>query len=56
MNVEPKQILKKDSLILKKKGKSSRNEKKKEWEDLEGQENVRSKMKMTLGIKTKYKV
>ena len=28
---------------------------KKQWEDLDRQEKVRSKMKMTLGIKTKKK-
>ena len=57
MNVEPKQIIKKDSLISKKKEKKAQEiRKKKQWKDLQRHENVRSKMKMTLEIKTKLKV
>ena len=57
MNVEPKQIIKKDSLISKKKEKKAQEiRKKKQRKDLQRHENVRSKMKMTLEIKTKQKV
>ena len=53
MNVEWKQILKKDSLISKRKAESSKNEKKNQWKDLERQENIRGKIKVTLPIKSK---
>ena len=52
MNVEPNQILKKDSLILKTKERKLKEGEKMQLEDLEGQEYVGGKMKMTLGIKT----
>ena len=53
MNVEPKEILKKDSIISKTKKESSRNKEKKQWKDLQRHENVRGRIKVTLGIKTK---
>ena len=53
MNVEPNQILKKDSLILKRKDRKLKESEKMQLEDLEGKKYVRSKMKMTLEIKTK---
>ena len=48
MNVEPKQIIKKQ--FYRKRKKSSRSEDSR-CEDLERQKNVRSKIKVTLGIK-----
>ena len=53
MNVEPKQILKKASLIENQRKESSRNQNKKQWKDLERHENVRGNMKVTLGKKSK---
>ena len=53
MNAEPKEILKKDSIISKTKKESSRNKEEKQWKDLQRHENVRGKIKVTLGIKTK---
>ena len=50
MNVEPKQIIKKVSLISKTKKESSRNEKTM-GKFGETRKNVRSKIKVTLGIK-----
>ena len=52
MNIEPKQILKKDSLISKSKRIKLRKWEKKQKKDLERQENVSSKMKLKLEIKT----
>ena len=51
VNVDPKQILKKDSLYRKRKKESSRNEKK-AMERFRETKNMRCKTKVTLGIKT----
>ena len=50
VNVDPKQILKKDSLYRKRKEESSRNQKK-AMERFEETKNVSCKTKVTLGIK-----
>ena len=48
VNVEPKQILRKSSLISKMKKRKLKKEKRKQWKDLERHENVRGKMKVAL--------
>ena len=55
VNVEPKQILKKkkQSDIENERKKAQEIRKKKQWKDLERHENLRGKMKVTPGIKTK---
>ena len=58
MKVEPKQILKKDSLIsnTKKRKLTQEIRKKKQWKDLERYENVRDKMKVDSDTVDKNKV
>ena len=51
VNVDPKQILKKDNLYRKRKKESSRNEKK-AMERFRETKNMRCKTEVTLGIKT----
>ena len=54
VNLEPKQVLKKDSVRRKLKKESSRTEEKSNGKIWREKKNVKSKMKVTLGIKTKY--
>ena len=54
VNLEPKQVLKKDSVHRKLKKESSRTEEKSNGKIWREKKTVKSKMKVTLGIKTKY--